>query len=197
MKSITLPLLCLVGSALSAKATDLTPRIITSMVDGVVIERPYFLDGDKKYGIKLDSETKLTPSEGGALFRFYTFPAATMRLRPSPMPATTAFGPESAVAYEAAARILLPAAAEKVALVRSESDTLPINDWRSLRLTFSYRVANQLQRQSVTFLDLKPTEQIVIQTVASEGNFDEVTARAWNIIRRWHEIVPDKQQPYN
>ncbi len=120
-----------------------------------------------------------------------------MRLRPSPVPAKTAFGPESLIVYEKAARTLLPREAEAIVLGPSEYDTLPMNDWQSLRLTFSYRIANQPQRQSVTFLNLKPAEQIIMQTVADERDFDDVAARAYNIIRRWHEIVPDKQQPYN
>ena len=89
-----------------------------------------------------------------------------------------------------------PGAAD-VALVASEANPFPINHWESLRITFSYQVANQSHRQSVTFLNLKPTEQIVVQTTADERNFEEVSTRAFNIIRRWHEILPEESAPFN
>ncbi|MEP6636795.1 MAG: hypothetical protein ABJB97_08725 [Acidobacteriota bacterium] len=197
MKTLRLSAILLAGLALSAGATDLVPHYIANTTEGVVIRRPYFADGTKKYGIKIDSETKLTAFEGGALFRFEKFPEATMRLRPSPVPAQTAFGPESLEGYEQAARALLPLGAGAVELVESEFNPLPINDWHSLRLTFSYRAANQPRRQSIIFLNLKPTEQIVIQTAANERDFAEVYARAFNIVRRWHEIVPEDEQPFN
>ncbi len=161
------------------------------------MRRPYFADGAKKYGIKLDAETSLSASEGGAMFRFEKFPEATTRLRTSTIPAQTGFGPETFELYRQAATLLLPPGSTEVAVVGSETDAYPINGWSSLRLTFSYRASSRPRRQSVTFLNLKPNEQIVIQTAASENNFEEVTARTFNIIRRWHEIVPEEEQPYS
>lgn len=197
MKLPLLPLFLLAGLALTARATDLTPRYLTTMTEGVRLERPYFADGDKKFGIKLDSETKLSAADGGALFRFEKFATANMLWRHSTMPVGTVFGPESLELYQKTARSLLPPGAETVVMAASEYDTLPMNDWQSLRVTFSYTIANQSRRQSVTFLNLKPDEQITIQTVADDRDFDEVAGRAYNIIRRWYEIVPDKLQPYN
>ena len=197
MKVLHLSALLLSGLTLSAGAIDLTPHYISHMVEGVVVKRPYFSDGGKKYGIKLDSETKLTASEGGALFRFDKFPEATMRLRPSTIPAQTGFAPETFELYRQAAILLLPAGSTAVEIIGSELNPYPINGWSSLRLSFSYRIGSFVRRQSITFLNLKPTDQIVIQTAASENNFEEVMARTFNIIRRWHEIVPEEEQPYS
>jgi hypothetical protein len=197
MKSLNLLALVLAGLAVPASATDLVPRYITRTTEGVVIRRPYFADGAKKYGIKIDSETKLTAFESGALFRFEKFPEATMRLRPSPVPAQTPFAPESFEAYQQAGRALLPPGADAIEFVDSELNPLPINDWHSFRVTFSYRAANQARRQSVIFLNLKPTEQIVIQTAANERDFVEVSARVFNIVRPWHEIAPEDEAPFN
>ena len=197
MKSLTLSALILAGLSIPAGATDLVPRYIARPTEGVVIRRPYFADGEKKYGVKLDSETKLTAFEGGALFRFEKFPEATMRLRPSPIPAQTPFTPESLETYQQAGRALLPPGADMIEFVESELNPLPINDWHSFRVTFSYRAANQARRQSVIFLNLKPTEQIVVQTAANERDFAEVSARAFNIVRRWHEIAPEDEAPFN
>ncbi len=197
MKSVGLTLLLLAGLADRAGATDLTPHFINKNTDGVVITRPFFADGMKKYGIRIDAETKLSAFDGGAIFRFDKMPGAAMRLRRSPLPAETGFGPETFEAYQKAARTLLPPGAEGIVFVESALDPLPINHWQSLRVTFSYQVANQAQRQSVIFLNLKPTEQIVVQTTADKRNFEEVSGRAFNIVRRWHEINPDDEQPFN
>ena len=197
MKTRPLCAIFLAGFALPAGATDLIPHYISTMTDGVVVRRPYFADGEKKYAVKLDTETKLTESEGGASFRFDKFPGAMMRLRGSPISAQIAFGPDSLARYQQAARELLPAEAQEIVFVESAPNPLPINNWQSYRFTFSYHVASEARRQSITFLDLKPTEQIVIQTASSERDFNEISARAFNIIRRWHEVVPEDESLFN
>ncbi len=197
MKAFHLSALLLTGLTLSAGAIDLTPHYISHMTEGVVVRRPYFADGGKKYGIKLDSETKLTASDGGALFRFDKFPEATTRLRSSTVPAQTGFAPETFELYRQAALALLPPGVTGVEIIGNEPNPYPINGWSSLRLTLSYRINNSARRQSVTFLNLKPTEQIIVQTAASETNFEDVSARTFDIIRRWHEIVPEEEQPYS
>lgn len=197
MKSLCVLALFLKGLVLSAGATDLVPRYITTTRDGVVIRRPYFADGDTKYAIKLDSETKLSELEGGACFRFDKFPSAMVRLRKSPVKAQMAFGPESRKGYEDAARSLLPAEAENLTLVEAIPNILPINNWQSYRFTFSYRFANEAKRQSITFLDLKPTEQIAIQVVSNDQDFADVSTRAFNIVRRWHKLQPEDESAFN
>lgn len=163
------------------------------MTDGVVVRRPYFNDGDKKYAVKLDSETKLTGADGGALFEFEKFAGATMRLRQSPVRGRLELTNESLPSFLEAAKSLLPPGAEEVALVETTPNPLPINNWQSYRFTFSYKALNEKRRQSVTFLDLKPGEQIIIQTTSNERDFAQISARAFNIIRRWHEVVPEDQ----
>lgn len=197
MNLAILAALLLAGLALPASGIDLVPRYVSTMADGVVIQRPYFADGEQKYAVKLDSETKLTEYEGGAAFRFDKFPDALLRLRQSPVPAQIAFGPESLERYQQAATALLPGSAEGIVLREATPNPLPINNWQSYRFTFSYRVTGEARRQSITFLDLNPTEQIVIQTATKERDFEEISARAFNIIRRWHEVVPTDEAPFN
>ena len=197
MKAFALVAVSCAGLALSAGATDLVPHYISTTADGVVVRRPYFADGKKKFGVKIDSETKLTAFEGGALFRFDKFPEATMRLRLSPISTPGPFGPETLEHYQQVAQSLLPAGAEEIALLESALNPLPINGWQSYRVTFSYRAATEPRRQSVIFLNLKPSEQILVQTDSAERSFNEVSARAFDIVRRWHEIVPEDEQPYN
>ena len=195
--SIRLTAIFLVALALPAHAIDLVPHYTSTMSDGVVIRRVYFADAGKKYAVKLDSETKLGESQGGALFRFDKFPSASMRLRQSPLRAQIAFGADSLERYQNAARELLPPGAEEIVCAEKTPNPLPINNWRSYCFTFSYRVASETRRQSITFLNLNPSEQIVMQTDSSDRDFNEITARAYNIIRRWHEIVPTSETPFN
>ena len=197
MRYLRMTLFLLAGLVLRADATDLTPHFMNQNRDGVVISSPFFADDGRKFGVKIDSETKLSAYEGGALFRFDKMPDASMRLRKSPLPADTGFGPQAIEGYQQAARSLLPTGAADVTLVAVEPNPFPINHWKSLRVTFSYQVANQFHRQSATFLNLKPTEQIVVQTTADERNFEEVSNRTFGIIRRWHEILPEESAPFN
>lgn len=197
MKVLRLTVLLLAGLALRVGATDLTPHFINQSRDGVMIRSPYFADGSRKFGIRIDAETEVSAFEGGALFRFAKMPEASMRLRRSPLPAETGFGPETSQGYQQAARSLLPPGAAGVTLVESQSNPFPINHWESLRITYSYQIANQAHRQSATFLNLKPTEQIVVQSTADERHFEDVSNRAFGIVRRWHEILPEEAEPFN
>lgn len=106
--------------AVAAQATELTPHFFVRRSEGVLVRRPYFADGDKKYGIRIDSETRLTAYQGGALFRFDHLPSAALQLRASAVPATTGFRPETLAIYEKSARTLLPSGATEVTLVATE-----------------------------------------------------------------------------
>ena len=186
MKLNSILVLCL--SALPALALDLSPRFVSTIADGVVIRRPYFVDGDKKYAVTLNMETELTPFEDGALFRFVKLSHAEMRLRPSPMSVELKFDPENQEKYEEAARKLLPPDAEGVVLDQVTQNPLPINGWSGVRFTFHYRIPTGEVRESITFLNIMPTEQVVIQTGSMAKDFPDVSDRAFDIIRRWHEV---------
>ena len=188
MKLNSLLILCL--SALPACALDFSPRFTTTISDGVAIRRPYFTDGDKKYSVTLNMETELTPFEDGALFRFVKLSHAEMRLRPSPMSVELKFDAENQEQYEEAAKKLLPPDAEGVVLDQVTQNPLPINGWSGVRFTFHYRMPMGEVRESITFLNILPTEQVVIQTGSMAKDFPDVSDRAFDIIRRWHELDP-------
>lgn len=188
MKLNSILILCL--GALPAFALDLSPRFIKAMADGVVIRRPYFVDGDKKYSVTLNMETDLTPFEDGALFRFVKLSRAEMRLRPSPMSVGLKFDAENQEQYEEAAKKLLPPDAEGVVLDQVTQNPLPINGWSGVRFTFHYRMPMGEVRESITFLNILPTVQVVIQAGSMAKDFPDVSDRAFDIIRRWHELDP-------
>ncbi len=186
---LSISLLFLVG-VLSAPALDLTPTFINTTADGIILRRPYFADGAKKYSLTLDMETELTPSEDGSLFKFTKFKDGEMRLRPSSFATTVKFGPDTLGQYEEAARKLLPQVATKVNLVEQLKNPWPINGWESHRFVFTYTTATGDIRESITFLNITPEQQVIVQVYSSTKDFAEVSGRGYDIIRRWHELDP-------
>lgn len=186
MKTSALILLAL--AALPVAALDLTPSFATTDADGATISRPYFMDSGRKYAVTLNSETELTAFEDGCIFRFTRVHGAAMRLRPSPVGAAVKFGPETMDRYEQSARSLLPRNAANVALEGQKTNPLPINGWTSHRFIYRYTMPSGDTRESVTFLNILPGTQIVIHVYSPAGSFADASARAHNIIRRWHEL---------
>ena len=180
--------LLLALSALSASALDLSPLFITTMSDGVAIRRPYFSDGSKKYSVTLNIETELMPYEDGAMFRFVKLKYAEMRLRPSLFSVETKFGPDTLERYEIAARKLLPPLAQGIVLEQQTANPLPMNGWQSHRFVFKYTLASGETRESITFLNITPTQQVIVQVYSLEKDFVDTSERAYDIIRRWHEL---------
>ncbi|MEO6741446.1 MAG: hypothetical protein ABIP20_14445 [Chthoniobacteraceae bacterium] len=182
--------LLLFASAISVSALDLTPSFINATADGIVIRRPYFADGAKKYSVTLDMETELTPYEDGSLFRFTKFNHGEMRLRPSSFGTTVMFGPDTLDRYEEAARKLLPQLAEMVTLIEQVKNPWPINHWQSHRFIFTYATSAGEVSESITFLNITPSQQVIVQVYAMAKDFPDVSGRAYDTIRRWHELDP-------
>jgi len=174
--------------AYSAVALDLTPNFASMDSDGIVLRNPYFTDAGKKYGLILNMETELTPYEDGALFKFTKLDHAEMRLRHSPMGADVKFGPDTLEAYEQAARRLLPQLAEGIVLERQSKNPLPVNAWESHRFVFKFTTPSGAKCESITFLNILPKEQVIVQVCANEKQFDGAAWRADDIIRRWYEL---------
>ena len=185
----------LLGLTLSAKAQlDLRPHTLSE--DGLV-PRAYFADGKKIYAVTIDSETQLSEAENGTLFRFINVPQATMLVRPSPFANILPFDSKSLPVYLKAAKALLPGNSEDTILEAQTPDPLPINGWRSYRFVVTYTIANSQMQDSFTFLNLPGGQQILVQTSARLNFFKAISARADDIIRRWHEVSPDSENELN
>lgn len=177
-------------STLSVLALDLSPNFAPIESDGIVLRNPYFTDGGKKYGVLIPMDTELKAYENGAMFRFTKFDHAEMLLVHSPMQVTDKFGPDTLEAYEKAARKMLPQTAEGVSLEKQVKNPLPMNAWESLRFVFKYTTASRVTRESITFLNILPNEQVVLQVYAKDAQFEQTLMRADDVIRRWYEIDP-------
>ena len=120
-----------------------------------------------------------------------------MLLRNTPLPKVLPFDSASLPAYLKAAKALLPAGAEDTILEAQGADPLPINGWRSYRFAISYTIANTQMRDCLTFLNVSGGQQIVVQTSARLNFFKAIVARADDIIRRWHEVLPGSENEVN
>lgn len=65
-----------------------------------------------------------------------------------------------------------------------------MNAWESLRFVFKYTTASRVTRESITFLNILPNEQVVLQVYAKDAQFEQTLMRADDVIRRWYEIDP-------
>lgn len=175
----------------------LRPRLVTMDFGGTPVRRAYFMDGGKKFAVTLDNETELAPQGDGALFSFKKIPLATVEFRRSPIPAGTPMTEENIAAYAKAARMLLAQGAEIWPEEPMALDPLPINDWKTVRFNFFYRVGGSPVRTDVTFIELTERDQIVVITGANAHDYTAVRSRSDDIIRRWHEVTPEIESGVN
>ncbi len=183
----------LAATSAFAGPVDLTPHTETRVFNGVVSRRTYFTDGAVKFGVHTDRDADVSPSEGGATFRFKQIPQASVQLRTSPLPAKTGFTPEALARYRDAALGLIPPGAEEVSQ-EQVLEPLPINDWHSCRFIISYRTPMGLMRESFTFVNITGDQQILLRAGARQQDWDGVAARADKLISRWHVILPSEER---
>lgn len=179
--------ICVLASNCPAEI-DLTPLKVS--VGGGLMQRTHFRDGEKKYAVPVDALTEVFAGSRSAIFRFKDINMASVKFLNSPVRERLAFDATGIPGYVKAAQSLLPAAAESVAVEEQVPDVLPINAWQSFHVVFSYTIASEKYRESITFLNLDGKQQIVIQAGAKEPDFAAVAGRADHLMRRWHEVLP-------
>lgn len=196
MRALLSLTLAAIAAAVVRADLDLTPRF--ALTGGGKLRRAYFQDGEKQFAVSLDAETTVAADDKGAVFRFEGIPQASLALRKSPMAKTPPpFGPETMPEYAKAAAELLPPAAEAVVADAPVMDVLPVNRWKSCRFVYQYKVGGAGYTESVTFLTLETGQQIVIQAGSRARDFAAVAARADDILRRWHEVLPGDEAGAN
>jgi hypothetical protein len=171
------------------RAIDLTPRFSDNTIGGVVQRRMFFADGNQKIGVNLDFQTKVEAGAGGAVFRFQRIPAALFVLRSSPMSADEPFGGVSLQRYREAAHRLLPPNVTSVESLEEIPDPVTSNGWHSYRFVFSYVEQATSRICSVTFINLRPEEQIAMIVAAPANDFDSASQKSWLILRTW-QVIP-------
>ena len=195
MKRLFLPFaFALLAYDLNGSTVDLTPRYIDTEIDGIKSRRLYFTDSGKKIGISLDRETEVAAdSSGGVIFRFPKVPDASFRMTQSTLGADLPMSEGTLEKYRAAATSITPSGATDVIVSEETANPLPVNRWVSHRFVVTYRVGAMVMKQSVTFLNLNQETQVMLVTNASGKNFAEAAERSFQIIRTWHEVLPEDE----
>ena len=176
-------------------AIDLTPRYIDVFAEGVTFHRLYFTDGDKKFLVSLNHETEVSAESGGVLFRFPKYPDITFVMARSRLSPDDKFEGATLDRYRESARRLLPLKARASEIKEEVTNPFPINDWKSYRIVMTAEMGPVHYMQSVTFLNLNDTDQIVLITGAPERDFEEASVRSFRIVRTWQEMLPGDEKP--
>jgi hypothetical protein len=176
---------------------ELKPHFYTTAFGDASLRRVYFADGDKKFAVTLDQETDVASEGDGALFKFKSIPQASIQFKKSPLPAASGFDPTVLETYTKTAQGMIDATAQEVASEVVGLDVLPFNKWLSYRVNYKYTIAGTPIRQSYTFMNLSPQQQVLIVVTAKEKDFGEVLSRADDIFRRWHRILPGDEKGEN
>lgn len=194
---LVVPLAALLAAGLTNQSSiagvDLTPRFTDIFTEGVVQRRIYFSDGGKKFVLSLNRETEVLPDSGGALFRFSKFPDITFLMVRSRLSPDVKFEGSGLERYRESARALLPLQAASGQINEEAFDPLPVNGWKSYRINLSFFIGKVRYLQSVTFLNLNDTDQIVLLTASPEKDFEEASVRSFHIIRTWQEMLPSDE----
>jgi hypothetical protein len=190
--------LALLALAATASADlSLAPRLVTVNYGAYPVRRAYFMDGDKKFAVTMDSQTELAPRGDGALFTFTKIPLGTMEFRRSPFKPGAGFTEENISTYAKAAREMLASTAEIWPEEPMQLTPFRINGWKSCRFNFVYRVGGSPVRADVTFIDLNEKQQIVIICGGQADTYSKVRDCSEDIIRRWHEVTPEEELGLN
>lgn len=189
MKRLFLPLL-LSGTALAFDFTPQTKELLLD--DGATIRRNYFKNGEQLYSFRLDEQIALTGNRNRATFQFQNLQGATMVLTRSPFTPDTPFTGEHLRSYREAAATFAPSGAMEIVEETDGEGLLKINDWHSHRWLFTYRLPGGNIRQSVTFLNITPKEQIAVVVTAFSVDFKEAEAAALGVLHSWHLLTPNE-----
>ncbi len=186
--------LATLAATLSAANVDLTPRYLDTEFDAIQIRQLYFLEDTTRIGITLDQETTVSTNGGGVVFKFSKVPDASFRIAISPLtPEEAMSDPESLERYRASALSFVPAGATEVTVLEEAANPLPINHWQSHVFVVTYQAGANVRRLSVTFVNVNPTSQLVLVTSAPPRAFADAADRSFQIIRSWHEMLPEDQ----
>jgi hypothetical protein len=170
-------------------------RLIQTSAEGILLQRAAFSDGEKDYGLSIDSETTAEVIGSGTRFTFKGVPSATFEIQPSPIAPVLPINGETIERYRAAARMRIPSGVGSVTNLEETLDPLNINRWQSFRVAFTFSQHGQKVRKSVTFLTLANGQQALIETSAYEAEYGPAMERSEYLIRSWHELVPKAVPP--
>ncbi len=166
----------------TARALSLQPQEVMIEKDGPPVRR-YFFQGDgKRLLFHIDGRMSVSGSANEAVFRFSDIHDAAMKLSKSGMTPQIAFDEKNLKLYRAAARSYVPPQATDVQITGENTDALPINGWTDHQFMLSYKLFGSPYRESITFFNYSPTEQLVFDVRSSDADYAKTYGRSYHVL---------------
>jgi hypothetical protein len=179
----SLALIFSVAACLStARALNLQPREVTIERDGPPVRRYFFQDEGKRLLFHIDGRMSVSGSANEAVFRFSDIHDAAMKLSKSGMKPQTAFDEKNLKLYRAAAHSYAPPQATEVQITEENSGAIPINGWTNHQFVLSYKLFGFAYRESITFFNYSPTEQLVFDVRSPDADYAKTYSRSYRVL---------------
>jgi hypothetical protein len=176
----------------SAHALNLQPREVMVEKDGPPVRRYFFQDEGKRLFFRIDGKMTVSGSANEAVFRFSDIHDANMKLAKSRITPETAFDEKGLKTYRPAAQSYVPPQATDVQITEEASDAIPINNWRDHQFTLTYKLFGSAYRESVTFINYSPTEQLVFDVRSSEADYEKTYSRSYHVLNSLSSLVGEQ-----
>lgn len=150
--------------------------------DGPPVRRYFFQDEGKRLLFRIDGNMTVGGSANEAVFRFSDIHDAAMKLSKSKMAPQTAFDEKGLKLYRPAAQSYVPAQATEVLITEEKPDAVPINGWVSHQFILTYKLFGSPYRESVTFVNYSPTEQLVFDVRSPDTDYAKAYSRSYRVL---------------
>lgn len=179
-------------SPIARAAVDRPPEIAFNVfkmteenVEGPDVERTYLLAGGKRIVFGPPKNCRLT-GEGDRLTILLTDAGLDGEIHVTRSP----FTPESdlardALVYRAAGASSMPSGADGVEVQTPVMNPYPYNGWKSLGFTWTYVSGGRSMIRTVSYINLEIGTQIVITTLSSKKDAEQVEKIARQFMSSW------------
>ena len=166
----------------AAHALNLQPREIMIEKDGPPVRRYYFQGQGKRLLFRIDGTMKVRGSANEAVFQFSDIRDGAMKLSKSKMTPKTDFDEKGLKLYRKAARTYVPAQATEVQIAEESASAVSINGWVNHQFVFSYKLFGRPFRESVTFFNYSPNEQLVFDVRSTDPDYAKTYSRSYRVL---------------
>ena len=153
------------------------------------MRRYFFQDEGKRLLFRIDGNMTVGGSANEALFRFSDIHDAAMKLSKSRMTPQTAFDEKGLKLYRPAAQSYVPAQATDVQITEENSDAIPINGWVDHQFMLTYKLFGFPYRESVTFFNYSPAEQLVFDVRSPAADYEKTYSRSYRVLNSLSDFV--------
>ena len=188
----SLALIFSIAACLStARALNLQPREVMIEKDGPPVRRYFFQDEGKRLLFRIDGNMTVGGSTNEAVFRFSDIHDAAMKLSKSRMTPQTAFDEKGLKLYRPTAQSYVPAQATEVLIAEEKPNPIPINGWVGHQFTLTYKLFGSPYRESVTFLNYSPTEQLVFDVRSPDTDYTKTYSRSYRVLNSLSDFTAE------